>query len=119
MSRIIIFIQHMCTISLCTRIGGIIAATHQILDDDGFAAVFCLFNIDDNITSNASSCIVTTINIPENSAGDSQDYIASNICIIRTAMNIFYFIAWTTCQNHIYVTIHIRLIASTIKTGNN
>ena len=116
-------VYHFChfrTISLRSRIRCIIATTHQVLNNNRlFARFFCLFNVNRDVTTDTTSCVITTIYIFEDATGNGQRHIATHIGIIGTAMNIFYLIARTTRQNHVYITGNVRLITGAIETGND
>ena len=92
-----IILGQIITIPVYTRIRGIITTTYQILDDNRVVAVlFCLFDINGDVAIDTSLCVVATIYISENSTGNGQCHTACHISIIRTTMNIFYFIVCTT-----------------------
>ena len=107
------------TFSGNSRIGCVIATTHQVLDNNGFVTrCLRLFNIDRDITSNTASRIVTTIHILKNTTGDGQGDITRYMGIIRPAMYEFYLFGCTTRYNRVDITSHIGLVAGTINSGN-
>ena len=67
---------------VCTRIFSLIATTNKVLNDDRLRTGIGLFDVNDNVTANTATLVITTIDVLEVTRCYRQVHIARNMSLI-------------------------------------
>ena len=66
----------------------LIATAIEVLDNNRFVTIICLFNIDGDITTDTSHTVISTINGREDTTLDSQRHTTRDIGLIRATKDV-------------------------------
>ena len=111
---------NLCTISPRTGIGSLVTTTQQVLNNQGFCTILRLFNIDSNITADASCSVISSKHILKDTGSNRNIHIMCNMCIIGASKDIFNICSsFCTARKNDINLIHVRLFTSTVHSSNN